>query len=82
MFPIENQKKQVITFLTSIAITNYFEAYPIHSSQKSEKNETGSSFFTINLVPSIELIKLFRSYGKHLEVINPDWLRQQTKSLI
>ena len=29
----------------------------------------------------MELIKLFRSYGKHLEVINPNWLRQQTQSL-
>lgn len=81
VYPIENQKKQEITFLTSIAITNYFEAYPIHTSQKEDKNESGSSFFTLNLVPSMELIKLFRSYGKHLEVINPNWLRQQTQTL-
>ena len=82
VYPIENQKKQEITFLTSIDITNYFEAYPVHPSQKADKNSTGSSYFTINVVPSMELIKLFRSYGKHLEVINPNWLRQQTKSLI
>jgi predicted DNA-binding transcriptional regulator YafY len=81
VYPIENQPKQEITFKTSIAITNYFEAYPIHPSQKGKKNASGSSFFTINLVPSMELIKLFRSYGKHLEVINPNWLRQQTQSL-
>lgn len=81
VYPIENQKKQEITFLTSPTITNYFEAYPIHPSQKAEKNESGSSYFTINVVPSMELIKLFRSYGKHLEVINPSWLRQQTQSL-
>lgn len=81
VYPIENQVKQEITFLTSIDVTNYFEAYPIHKSQKAEKNNSGSSFFTINVVPSMELIRLFRSYGRHLEVINPDWLRQQTKSL-
>lgn len=81
VYPIENQEKQVITFLTSIEITNYFEAYPIHPSQKGKKNESGSSYFTINVVPSMELIKLFRSYGKHLEVINPNWLRQQTQTL-
>ncbi len=81
VYPIENQKKQEITFLTSPTITNYFEAYPIHPSQKGKKNESGSSYFTINVVPSMELIKLFRSYGKHLEVINPSWLRQQTQSL-
>lgn len=82
VYPIEKQPKQIITFLTSIKITNYFEAYPIHGSQKSNKNESGSSFFTIEVVPSMELIRLFRSYGKNLEVINPEWLRIQTKSLL
>jgi predicted DNA-binding transcriptional regulator YafY len=82
VYPIENQPKQKIKFLTSIKITNYFEAYPIHSSQKYEKNQSGSSFFTIEVVPSMELIRLFRSYGKNLEVINPEWLRIQTKSLL
>lgn len=82
VYPIENQPKQIITFLTSIKITNYFEAYPIHSSQRPEKNESGSSFFTIDVVPSMELIRLFRSYGKNLEVINPEWLRVQTKTLL
>lgn len=82
VYPIENQPKQSITFLTSIKITNYFEAYPIHFSQKAEKNESGSSFFKIEVVPSMELIRLFRSYGKNLEVINPDWLRIETKTLL
>jgi predicted DNA-binding transcriptional regulator YafY len=82
VYPIENQPKQRITFLTSIKITNYFEAYPIHFSQHPEKNESGSSFFTIDVVPSIELIRLFRSYGKNLEVISPEWLRVQTKTLL
>ena len=82
VYPIENQPKQSITFLTSAKITNYFEAYPIHSSQRSEKNEYGSCFFTIEVVPSIELIRLFRSYGKNLEVINPQWLSEQTKTLL
>ena len=81
VYPIENQVKQEIIFLTSIAITNYFEAYPIHPSQKAEKNNSGSSYFTINVVPSMELIRLFRSYGRHIKVIQPDWLRQQTLSL-
>jgi predicted DNA-binding transcriptional regulator YafY len=82
VYPIENQPKQRITFLTSIKITNYFEAYPIHPSQSAEKNESGSSFFTLDVVPSIELIRLFRSYGKNLEVINPEWLRLETKTLL
>ena len=82
VYPIENEKKQKITFLTSAAITNYFEAYPIHFSQKPKKNEYGSCYFTIDLVPSMELIRLFRSYGKDLKVISPDWLKIKTKTLL
>ena len=82
VYPIENQPKQKIKFLTSIKITNYFEAYPIHFSQKRKKNEDGSSFFTIDVVPSMELIRLFRSYGKNLEVIHPEWLKVQTNTLL
>lgn len=82
VYPLENQHKQIITFLTSIKITNYFEAYPIHVTQKGAKNESGSSFFTIEVVPSFELIRLFRSYGRNLEVIEPNWLREQTKTLL
>jgi predicted DNA-binding transcriptional regulator YafY len=82
VYPIENQPKQKIKFLTSIKITNYFEAYPIHLSQKRKKNEDGSSFFTIDVVPSMELIRLFRSYGKNLEVIHPEWLKVQTNTLL
>jgi predicted DNA-binding transcriptional regulator YafY len=82
VYPIEHQKKQPITFLTSSNITNYFEAYPIHSSQKAKKNESGSCFFNIHLIPSMELVKLFRSYGKHLKVITPIWLKEQTQTLL
>ncbi len=82
VYPIENQPKQKVTFLTSFNITNYFEAYPIHFSQKAKKNECGSCNFTIDLVPSMELIRLFRSYGNNLKVINPQWLSEQTKTLV
>jgi len=34
------------------------------------------------VVPSMELIRLFRSYGKNLEVIHPQWLREHTKTLL
>lgn len=81
VYPIEQQPKQEITFWTSFTITNYFEAYPIHPTQVGEKNESGSCFFTLHLVPSMELIKLFRSYGNNLQVIHPEWLREQTLSL-
>ncbi|RAR73794.1 helix-turn-helix transcriptional regulator [Flavobacterium aciduliphilum] len=81
VYPIENQAQQIITFLTSISITNYFEAYPIHPSQTAEKNESGSCYFTINVVPSMELVRMFRSYGSNLKVVYPLWLKEQIKSL-
>lgn len=82
VYPLENQPKQFITILASNKITNFFEAYPIHITQKAKKNGSGSCFFMIEVVPSMELIRLFRSYGDNLKVIHPLWLREQTKTLL
>lgn len=76
VYPIENQSKQKIVIKTSPIITNYFEAYPIHSSQVSDKRSSGVGIFTFQLVPTIELVRLFRSYGKELSIKEPIWLQQ------
>lgn len=77
VYPIDNQVKQEIKFMTYPKITNYFEAYPIHSSQIANKQSNGSCYFTLNLIPSVELIRLFRAYANGLEIIEPDWLNDE-----
>jgi predicted DNA-binding transcriptional regulator YafY len=80
VYPYENQSKQRVVFRTTPIITNYFESYPIHESQKAKKNQYGFCDFSIELVPSIELVRELRSYGKEIKVISPEWLAKEVKS--
>jgi predicted DNA-binding transcriptional regulator YafY len=81
VFPIPNQKKQGVKIQVSALVTNYFEAYPIHESQLIKKEESGSSVISYNLIPTIELTRLFLSHGYHVKVIEPKWLIEFTENL-
>jgi len=81
VYPIENQPLQLITIKTSPIITHYFEAYPVHKSQVIEKRSSGVGIFHFELVPTVELVRLFRSYGKELKVIEPIWLHKFVKEI-
>ncbi len=81
VFPIPNQKKQGVKIHVSALVTNYFEAYPIHESQLIKKEESGSSVISYNLIPTIELTRLFLSHGYHIKVIEPKWLIEFTDNL-
>jgi predicted DNA-binding transcriptional regulator YafY len=81
VFPIPNQKKQGVKIHVSALVTNYFEAYPIHESQEIEKEANGSSVISYNLIPTIELTRLFLSHGYHVQVIEPKWLIEFTDNL-
>jgi predicted DNA-binding transcriptional regulator YafY len=81
VFPIPNQKKQKVKILVSALGTNYFEAYPIHESQKIKKEPDGFSYITFQLVPTLELTRLFLSHGHHVEVVEPEWLIDFTEKL-
>lgn len=80
VYPITNQKKQIIQFKALPIITNYLEAYKIHASQTGKKNEDGSCLFTVELVPTFELIRLFRSYGKDVKIVSPNWIQDKIKN--
>ncbi len=73
VYPYKNQPKQEIVFFASPIVSNYFEAYPIHESQICEKMDEGY-IFTLQLIPSVELVKILRSYGSELAVLEPQWL--------
>jgi len=81
VFPIPNQKKQGVKIHVSSLVTNYFEAYPIHESQLIKKEESGSSVISYNLIPTLELTRLFLSHGYHVKVIEPKWLIEFTDNL-
>ena len=78
VYPIKNQPQQEIIFFASSMVSNYFEAYPIHESQVCKKRDSGN-LYSLQLIPSMELIKMFRSYGSEVKVIEPKWLYEEMK---
>ena len=66
-------------FRTTPLITNYFESYPIHESQEVKKYQSGYCEFTIDVIPSVELVRELRSYGRELRVLYPEWLSKEVK---
>ena len=81
VFPIPQQKMQKIKIEASALATEYFQAYPIHESQKVKKDPDGFSTISFHLIPTIELTRLFLSYGRHVKIISPEWLIEFTENL-
>jgi predicted DNA-binding transcriptional regulator YafY len=81
VFPIPNQQKQKIKIRVSALATNYFQAYPLHESQFINKQPNGYSYIRFELIPTIELTRLFLSHGRHVQIMEPKWLIEFTENL-
>ncbi len=69
-----------ITLFVSREMANYVKTLPIHPSQVHEDlYSTGDIKITLQLIPTIELITLILSYGEHMQVIKPEWLKKEIK---
>lgn len=67
-----------ITILVSRTMANYIKSMPLHKSQSyKEYKGHGEIIVTLSLVPTYELISLILSYGHHVELIAPKWLRKE-----
>ena len=75
------KKKQRIKLRVSALATNYFQAYPLHESQHIKKQPDGYSYIRFELIPTIELTRLFLSHGRHVEIMEPKWLITFTENL-
>ena len=80
VYPYEKQPKQKVLFRTTPLITNYFESYPIHHSQNAKKNQYGFCVFSIEVVPTVELVRVLRSYGNEIIVLSPEWLVKEVNN--
>ena len=82
--PILKNKKEipeVITIRVSDAMSNYIKSMPLHKSQVIESYGLyGEIQVSLTLVPTKELVSLILSYGEHMEVIEPNWLRKHIKN--
>ena len=76
VFMLRGTRKAKVEILVSALATAYFSAYPIHVSQTIHKFNGGASRITFELIPTLELARLFLSQGKHLTVVKPAWFKQ------
>ncbi|MFN9710835.1 MAG: helix-turn-helix transcriptional regulator, partial [Bacteroidota bacterium] len=82
VYPIPGYKKMKIKIKVSQLGTHYFQAYPLHESQKITKESIGTSFITFELIPSVELARYFLSQGWHVTIVSPVKFREFTQKLI
>ena len=71
VYPLREGKKEKIEILTSPLITNYFRAQKIHPTQDITIQPYGDALISFELIPSMELARLFMSYGNQLIVKKP-----------
>lgn len=71
VYPLKGWEKEHIVFETSPLITNYFRAQKIHPSQEIKMQNFGAAYVHLDLIPSIDLIRLILSYGKEIRIIEP-----------
>jgi len=76
VYPLREGKKEKIVIHTSPLITNYFRSHKIHASQEMDINEYGDALISFDLIPSMELTRLFLSYGDQLIVNEPKRLAE------
>lgn len=81
VFPIPGAKHEKIKIHVSQLATHYFQAYPLHISQKIEKESEGTSFITYEMTASVELARYFLSQGRHVQIIEPKWFIEFTENL-
>jgi len=81
VFPISGKGKEQIKIEVSDLATQYFQAYPLHDTQHILKDPDGFSVITFNLIPTLELTRLFLSHGHHVVVLEPEWLKTFTENL-
>lgn len=77
VYPLPGQELQTLEIMVSPLLSDYLHAHPIHVSQKRrEEMKHRDTLFTLQLIPSQELINLFISFSKQLIVLKPRWIQE------
>ena len=53
----------------------YLRTLPLHVSQHEKRQDDESSIFTYEIAPTYDFIQELRKQGPNLEVLEPQWLR-------
>ncbi len=77
----EKETPEEVILWVSRTMANYLKSMPLHKSQEIEEyGGYGEILVRLKLVPTFELLALILSYGKHVELIAPKWLRKEVEN--
>jgi predicted DNA-binding transcriptional regulator YafY len=74
VYPIPKKGLEEVKIRVSSLATHYFQAYPLHETQKIVKYNNGTSLISFHLVPTFELLRYFKTQGKEIKIQSPSWL--------
>ena len=70
-----NTKVEKVRIRVNANTANYLRTLPLHTSQFESKREEDHSIFTYHIAPTYDFIQELRKQGSNLEVLEPQWLR-------
>lgn len=70
-------KVEKVTIVADDIQRNYLRSLPLHHSQKEVWTGEWESEFEYKLIINEEFMRELRAYGPSLEVLEPDWLREE-----
>ena len=73
---MEEQPEEVIIKIEAYQ-ANFLRTLPLHASQTEVERQEQYSIFRYNIVPSFEFKQELRKHGSVLEVLKPQWLRDE-----
>lgn len=69
-------KVEDLMFDCSRFVALELESYPLHTSQKLRKVNSGMATVRLTVIPTLELVQYIRSHGKEIKWIGPDKLEK------
>ncbi|MFV0587705.1 WYL domain-containing protein [Bacteroides reticulotermitis] len=77
----ENIKTEKVLIKVHINQNRYIRSLPLHHSQKEEKNTVDYSIFSYWIKPTFDFLQALLSHGGYVEVLSPEWLREEIKGV-
>lgn len=75
----DKRKPETIRISVDSQQANYLRSLPLHKSQEETERADDYSVFQYLLVPTYEFKKELLSYGGAVEVLSPEWLRDEMR---
>lgn len=75
----DEREPDIIKLKVAAVQRGYFRTLPLHHSQREIETHEDYSIFTIEVVPTVELIMKIFSYGYLVEVLEPTYYRELVK---